>query len=219
MPNPDLHEAVASLQSDVHTIKGSLNANTAATEKLARQGDDKSVIFPRQGLVAFPPQYMRGANSNQGAGAVIRKWNDWGADACFVDATGGFGAGWIDAMALLGKAPIGVQYAGQAHNSTRYHNKRCEMYFDLVKWIKDGGQLPPVPELLAALPATLYTFKGDRLLLEPKEVIKAKIGYSPDDADALAQTFAEPVSPKQVAPRVSRHKVDYNPYASMYEQR
>lgn len=152
---------------------------------VARQGDDASVMFKRQGLVAFPPIQMRNFDSNQGAGKVIREWNDWQADACFVDATGGFGAGWIDAMALLGRSAIGVQYAGKAHNSMRYVNKRCEMYFDLVKWIKEGGQLPPCPELLAALPATLYTFQGDRLLLEPKEVIKAKIGYSPDHADAL----------------------------------
>lgn len=185
---------------------------------VARQGDDQSIIFPRQGIVAFPPVAYRNLNSLQGAGAVVRKWNEWEADACFVDATGGFGAGWIDQMALLGKAPIGVQYAGKAHDSMRYANKRCEMYFDFCKWIKDGGQLPPCPELLAALPVTLYTFQGDRLLLEPKEVIKAKIGYSPDHADALAQTFAEPVAPRQQQQgRRNMHKVDYDPFAQMYE--
>ena len=184
---------------------------------VARMGDDSSIIFPRQGLVAFPPIQLRNADSNQGAGAVIRKWNDWEADACFVDATGGFGAGWIDAMALLGKAPIGVQYAGKAHNSMRYVNKRAEMYFDLAKWIKDGGQLPPCPELLAALPATLYTFQGDRLLLEPKDVIKAKIGYSPDHSDSLAQTFSEPVSPRRMTNRQTAHKVEYNPFEKAFE--
>jgi len=185
---------------------------------VARQGDDASVIFKRQGLVAFPPKKMRNVDSNQGAGAVIREWNDWDADACFLDMTGGFGAGWFDAMSLLGRTPVGVQYAGKAHNSMRYVNKRVEMYFDLVKWIKDGGQLPPCPEILTALPATLYTFQGDRLLLEPKEVIKAKIGYSPDDTDALAQTFAEPVASRQPTPRNTRHKVDYNPFEKAFEQ-
>ena len=41
---------------------------------------------------------------------------------------------------------------------------------------------------------TTYFFRGDRLLLEPKEQVKARLGYSPDDADAFALTFAQPVA-------------------------
>jgi hypothetical protein len=29
---------------------------------------------------------------------------------------------------------------------------------------------------------TIYTFRGDRLLLEPKDLVKTRLGYSPDDA-------------------------------------
>jgi phage terminase large subunit len=58
------------------------------------------------------------------------------------------------------------------------------MYFDFVEWIKRGGALPESDELLAALTQTTYTFKGDRFLLEPKEAVKEKLGYSPDDFDA-----------------------------------
>jgi hypothetical protein len=76
----------------------------------------------------------------------------------------------------------------------RYENKRSEMYFEAIQWIKDGGALPDVPELLAALSQTTYTFRGDRLLLEPKEQVKARLGYSPDDADAFALTFSQPVA-------------------------
>jgi hypothetical protein len=76
----------------------------------------------------------------------------------------------------------------------RYENKRSEMYFEAIQWIKEGGALPDVPELLAALSQTTYTFRGDRLLLEPKEQVKARLGYSPDDADAFALTFAQPVA-------------------------
>ena len=41
---------------------------------------------------------------------------------------------------------------------------------------------------------TTYSFRGDRLLLEPKEQVKARLGYSPDDADAFVLTFAQPVA-------------------------
>jgi hypothetical protein len=162
---------------------------------VARFGDDASVIFPRQGLVAFEPLRFRNIDGTQGAGAVARKWADWCADACFVDDTGGFGAAWIDALRRLNRAPIGIAFSGRATNP-RYDNKRTEMYFDAVEWIRAGGQLPPGSasnELIAALSQTTYSFRGDRLLLEPKDQVKARLGYSPDDADAFVLTFAQPV--------------------------
>ena len=165
---------------------------------VARFGDDASVIFPRQGLVAFAPQRLRHVDGLQGAGAVARKWADWNADACFVDDTGGWGASWIDNLRRLGREPIGIGFASAA-SDPRYDNKRTEMYFEAVQWIKAGGQLPAeCAELIAALSQTTYSFRGDRLLLEPKEQVKQRLGYSPDDADAFALTFAQPVAARPV---------------------
>jgi hypothetical protein len=185
---------------------------------VARFGDDSSVIYPRQGLVAFTPLQYRNLRSDAGAGAVARKWADWDADACFVDDTGGYGAGWIDGLLQLGRSPVSVQFSGVA-NDARYFNKRTEMYFELVEWIRRGGQLPPrdalgSAELLAALTQTTYSFRGDKMLLEPKDMVKARIGISPDFADALALTFAQPVTPKGVTTRGrARHLVDYDPFS------
>jgi hypothetical protein len=52
--------------------------------------------------------------------------------------------------------------------------------------------------LIAALSQTTYSFRGDRLLLEPKEEVKKRLGYSPDDADAFALTFAQKVAGRPV---------------------
>jgi phage terminase large subunit len=94
---------------------------------VARFGDDASVIFPRQGLLAYSPQKSRNLDGNQGAGAVARKWQDWNADAVFVDDTGGWGrAGWIDGLRRLGRQPIGIGFASRAADP-RYANKRAEM--------------------------------------------------------------------------------------------
>ena len=60
---------------------------------VARYGDDESIIFPRQGIAAFKPIVMRNVGAIEGAGAVAHKWNEWQADACMIDATGGYGAG------------------------------------------------------------------------------------------------------------------------------
>lgn len=186
---------------------------------VAREGDDSSIIFPRQGLVAFQPEQFRNIDSISGAGAVSRKWDDWEADACFVDATGGFGWGWIDALRQRGYAPIPVQYAGMAHDKARYANKRAEMAFDLATWIKNGGAIPDIPDLTRALTETTYAYKGDAFIIEPKDELKARLGFSPDHMDSLMQTFAEPVQPKgrsRAGPR--RHTFEWDPAEAIYRE-
>lgn len=192
------------------------NAARVLGVDVARFGDDASVICKRQGIQTFPLIKKRNIDSTQGAGLVAREWDDWQVDAAFIDGTGGFGSGWVDQLLQLGKSAISVEFAGQAHDPNRYFNKRAEMYFDAVDWIKRGGALPESGELLAALTQTTYTFKGDRFLLEPKEMVKAKLGYSPDEADAFVLTFAEPVSAKAAARRVNRSAIgNYDPFASV----
>lgn len=184
---------------------------------VARYGDDQSVIYPRKGIVAFNPVRLRNVDSLQGAGRVSRMWEDHKSDAVFVDNTGGFGSGWIDQLRQLGRSPIGVGFATKPHNVGRYANKRAEMYFDLIAWIKEGGALPPdALPLVEELPAMTYTFHKDTLILEPKDLIKVKIGHSPDDSDALALTFAEPVVGKDTSRRPTRPQrvqTDWNPFA------
>lgn len=162
---------------------------------VAREGDDSSVIFPRQGLAAFEPKVMRNVKTIEGAGQVARKEDDWQSDAIFVDNTGGFGGGWIDQLVNLGRTPIGVHFSSSA-SEPGYANKRAEMWFKMAEWVKGGGALPKIPALIAELTTPTYSFKGDKLLIEPKEEIKKRLGRSPDLADALALTFAHPVAPK-----------------------
>jgi phage terminase large subunit len=187
---------------------------------VARFGDDASVIWPRQGLVALAPMISRNLTSTAGAGWVSRKWGDWDADVAFIDDTGGYGAGWIDNLQLLNRSPIGVGFA-TTPNDTRYANKRAEIYFEAAEWIKGGGQLPPMttpgmPELNAAMTRTTYSFKGDKLLLEPKDIVKEKIGFSPDEADAFALTFSQPVMRRARENGRSIHAAEYDPFAGIH---
>jgi len=183
---------------------------------VARYGDDASVIFKRQGIQCYKFQKYRNIDSTQGAGIVIREWDAWGADAAFIDDTGGFGSGWIDNLVRMGKGPIGIHFAGQAHKHGRYYNKRAEMIFDCVEWIKRGGALPESRELLRALTETTYTSEKDKLIIEPKDLVKEKLGFSPDEMDAFALTFAEPITPKSAArrPRQAQAPV-YEPFAEL----
>jgi hypothetical protein len=185
---------------------------------VARGGAAKSVIARRQGLQMFPfAVYSSNLDSVQGAGVAARMWNEFGADACFIDATGGFGWGWIDQLRQIGKSPIGIKFSGEAHQKERFVNKRTEMYFDFVRWIKEGGALPNDPELIEQLTAITYVHKGDRLILEPKENVEAKIGRTLDSADAAALTFAEPVTPIGRQDRIPRSAATerYDPFAEI----
>jgi len=185
---------------------------------VAREGDDKSVIAFRRGIhAAFPLKTYRNLDSVQGAAQVNMAWQSFDADAAFVDNTGGFGAGWLDQLRTLGRSPIGVHFNQRATQEDRYYNKRAEMYFRLVQWIKDGGALPESRELVAQLTATTYTFQKDssKLIIAPKEEVKGKIGHSPDEADALALTFAEQVTAKQRRRSLVGAQADevWNPYS------
>lgn len=182
---------------------------------VARYGDDSSIIFPRQGLQAFNPLQYRSIDGTMGAELTVRKWNDWQADGVFIDNTGGFGASWIDNLIRLGKSPVGVHFS-QSSADTQYYNKRTEMAFLLVEWIKRGGAIPDIPELIQALTVTTYTFKGEQLIIEPKEDIKLKLnGNSPDHMDALMLTFAMPVEKQQheIFTHNGHHQVEYNPFS------
>lgn len=170
---------------------------------VARQGDDSTVLFPRQGKAAFKPIQIRNGDSFQLSGRLAQAEEKWKPEAVFVDASGGWGWGLIDAHRQIGRDPIPVEFAGRS-SSDRYVNKRTEMWFEMAQWVKQGGCLPNVPELVGELTTPTYTFKGDRMILEAKEQIKERLGRSPDYADALALTFAQPVQ-KAINPLLAPH--------------
>jgi phage terminase large subunit len=189
---------------------------------VARQGDDRTVLFPRQGKAAFTPVIMRGATGPQVASRVAQAKTKWGQELELVDGTGGYGAGVVDALRVGGIAAVEVQFAGRA-NDPRYANKRAEMWFLMAEWVKAGGALPQIPELVRELTGPTYMFQNGRFQLEPKEQIKKRLGWSPDLADALALTFGMPDMPASAGAlggwgihadgdaRKSKH--EYDPFA------
>lgn len=180
----------------------------------ARFGDDKSVIFPRQGLVAFKPKVYHGINNMQLADAVAAAIDRFRPDATFIDA--GNGSGVIDRLRQLGHAVIEVNFGGKPIDP-RFINKRTEMWWRMKEWVEQGGVIPNMPELKQDLASPTYHFNAqNKICLESKDDIKARIMRSPDHADALALTFAYPVAPTPqyahpsfVQPRVA---AEYDPF-------
>jgi hypothetical protein len=164
---------------------------------VARQGDDRTVIFRRQGLASFTPIVLKGADAMQVAARVAAEYAAWQPDAVMVDGSGGYGAGVIDRLRQLHHTPLEVQFGGKADDA-RFANKRTEMFWKLAEWVRAGAALPDMPELKVELCTPTYSHDNARgvMKLESKDDIKERMGYSPDLADALALTFAYPVQPR-----------------------
>lgn len=172
---------------------------------VARFGDDRSVIFPRQGLMAFRPDVLRKQDTTHIAAAVVTKKLDWKSDREFIDDSGHWGHGVLDNVKAGGYKPSAVLFEDTPFSDQTCRNRRAEMWIALSKWIKEGnGVLPKIPELVKELSAPTYSFVMGKFQLEPKDLIKKRLGYSPDLGDGLALTFAEPDVPREFRPKVTR---------------
>lgn len=158
---------------------------------VARFGADSTVLFPRQGLAAFRYIEMREQRTPDIAARVMLAKKRWGSDMEFIDGTGGFGAGVIDSLMQAGVNAYEVNFSSKAIDS-RYYNKRAEMWFSMAEWIRRGGKLPKCNILSKELTAPTYSFRNGKFILEDKDQIKRRLGFSTDRADALALTFSVP---------------------------
>ena len=94
------------------------------------------------------------------------------------------------------------------------------MWGGMKSWLKQGGVIDPKDEDLyqdLIGPETVPRLDG-KILLESKQDMKERGLPSPNKGDALALTFAQPVSHKQHVPQGSRPGVammdaEYNPFA------
>jgi phage terminase large subunit len=161
---------------------------------VAREGMDSSVLTRRQGLVMSPQVKYRGLTSFPLANNIIVNHRDWNGDGIIVDGTGGYGSGVIDALRAMQVDAFDCQFASAAQNPMKFYNMRAQIIWDACQWVKSGGAMPPCPKLKKQMTGLTYSFKGNRIIMEPKDSYKARNnGESPDELDSLAVTFAFPI--------------------------
>jgi hypothetical protein len=192
----------------------------------ARFGDDHSTLAIRCGRDARSRPWKRWFHQDAMtlAGDIALEAARWHPDAIFVDA-GNIGAAVIDRLrqllpdTLVAEVWFGstrvreARWAGETR--IRVANKRAEMWTNMRAWLGGagagawedfdsgdegggGGCIPDHQGLADDLTGPHYGFNADQaVLLEEKKHMKARGLASPDDADALACTFAEPVLPRE----------------------
>lgn len=173
----------------------------------ARFGDDHSTLAIRCGRDARSRPWKRWHKQDamQLAGDIALEAEKWKPDAIFVDA-GNIGAAVIDRLRQLGTENVfevwfggeGREVEWQTGARIRTANKRAEIWAAMRGWLA-GGCIPDDQQLYDDLIGPEYSFNAKQAIqLEDKKHMKARGLASPDDADALACTFAEPVAPRAV---------------------
>jgi hypothetical protein len=162
---------------------------------VARFGDNESVLFTRQGSMAWRPRVWRNLDLMTLADQVAGEVQTQRPDALFVDQAG-IGGGIVDRLRQLGVNVIAVEFGGTPMDA-KFKDRRSEMWWHLCEWVKKGGCIPDDIQLRSELVTPNYDYvltnKATLFKLESKDQLKKRGVASPDRADALALTFAAPV--------------------------
>lgn len=168
--------------------------------------NDWTWIIDRQGRVggAKVNEKFKERDTMRISGRVAQLIDLHHPDMVFIDVGGGYGTAVYDRLRELGYSHVvtAVQFGGKPINAIDYANKRAEMWGLMANWFLDvGGASIPVDDVLESHilapiwgPGQLtHRNSYQQIVLEKKEALKERLGFSPDGGDALGLTFAFPV--------------------------
>lgn len=200
---------------------------------VARFGDDATVLCTRVGsdCVSIPWQTMRGMDGKQvGERAHAHAQmllDDYGFQIVRINFDrAGIGAAVDEYFRYNNMDPRirvnAVDFSMSSRWPLRYLNKRAEMWSLMKDWlVKKDGVIPKDEELKEQLiaPEYMFTPKG-QIQLEAKKDIKKRLGVSPDRADALCLTFAEPAAEinnkvREARAKMQRQSRDADPFKGL----
>lgn len=170
---------------------------------IARGGSDNNVIWFRRGNDArsIPPIRIPGEQTRDSSLMVAKIAEVLGSSyggvhpaVAFIDGTG-VGGPIVDQLKRLGhRNVVEVQFGGRSPNP-KCANMRAYMWDRMKEWLIRGS-IPSDPRLETDLTAPGFRHdSSDKIVLEAKEKMKDRGVDSPDDADALALTFARVTGP------------------------
>jgi len=157
---------------------------------VARYGRDKTVVVRRQGNVARIVWRVQGRNLMEIVGWLTNYIEERPIDFLIIDDTG-VGGGVTD---RLGELDLGdtqvVAFNGgsTAEDSERYYNAISEAWMLMRKWfLETPADIENDNALIGQITSRGFTYQSDkRLRIQSKK----DMARSPDEADALAMTFA-----------------------------
>lgn len=174
---------------------------------VARFGDDETMLAPRRGQRVFPLIPVSQGDGPDTAARALVALADAGLiregerPLLIVDANG-VGASVYDALARRTDCDaLAVNTATAASKPNDYINLRAELHFILKAWLRDGGLLPDDGRLQSELVAPKYSVDArNRIKVESKDEIRARLRRSPDRADAVMLSLVTPPAPAPPPP-------------------
>ncbi len=170
----------------------------------ARYGDDRFSVAWRKGRQVVKIESKSKIDLVSSANWLRQIIDEDKPERVFIDV-GGLGAGTVDILLSWG-APYSnivkaVNFGSEpqdvkAKEKGGPRNRRAEMWLRSKRWLEDVGeaQIPDSDSLQTDACAPGYKYDmHSRLLLESKEDMGKRGVRSPDEWDAIALTFAEPV--------------------------
>lgn len=186
---------------------------------VARFGTDASVIRVRFGVDARSTKKAeyRGLDGWQLGAKIAEKYGElksMGVGRIIVNVdVGGVGASPVDWLKANGYPVNAINFGAGATDVAKYSNLRAEMWGRMREWLKAGGRIPKDEELITDLTSIEYDYNArSQIQLEKKSAMKARGLSSPDNADALALTFAVKVNEyldelPSPTPKRTRHNI------------
>ena len=156
---------------------------------VARFGSDKTIVVKRQGPCVEFARKIKGQDTMQIAAYLKAYCDEEEADFLVVDETG-VGGGVVDRVREMGLRNTKVKafVASEAPiNRNYFANRGAEVWWAMRARYMSGGLDTPNDEALIEQVSTRKFYReGERIKLESKYTL----AKSPDEADALAMTFA-----------------------------
>jgi hypothetical protein len=170
----------------------------------AWKGADRHALARRRGRRLLGVECRQKLDTMQAAGWLKQVIQAEGPARVFIDV-GGVGAGVYDRLMEMGYGRVvaAVNFGSEPFEPALPDgggpkNRRAEMWMKSREWLEDaaGADIPDEDSLQADACGPTYSYDSNtRLLLESKEHMRARGVPSPDEWDAVALTFAEPVAP------------------------
>lgn len=157
----------------------------------AEYGDDDTSVMFRQGRVSRRLGKWNGLGTMETVGRVGLIADKEKPDVIFVDATG-VGTGVADRLKEEGYPVVRVHFGESPRDGDRYVLMRDELWGEMAEWFADEPvSIEDDDDMASQLTSVQYGYDSKRRVkLESKEKMKDRGLHSPDDADALALTFA-----------------------------
>jgi len=167
---------------------------------VAEFGKDKNALCHRYGGWVAPFKMWTGLDTDATAIKAAGIHRESNALVTNVDATG-IGAGVAPRMERIGPDDIIAVSIKVGEGATegaeedlgQFSQLRDQLLWSVREWLRTdkGAMLPPDERLLESLTKPSYAYdRRGKIKVSDKDTMREMLGYSPDEMDALALTFA-----------------------------